>query len=108
MQGGLCRRQGETTQKIPYSWEHHRIHYQLAQDDNRRRRGIIGDIHYVPLPLDCDIVDTRMPCQGPAHVHHSQATEQAVDLQRNATPLVRFVKSCVNDDVHVRSHPQIA
>ena len=59
------------TQKVPYRWEHHRIHYLLAQDGNRRHSGIIGDIHAVTFPRNCDILDTRMPCQGPAHIQHS-------------------------------------
>jgi hypothetical protein len=54
------------------------------------------------------MVDTRMPCQGTAHVQQSHATEEAIDLERGAAQSVCLVKSCVDDHMHIRSDPQIA
>jgi len=46
-----------------------------------------------------------MPCQGPAHIQQSQATQKAVDLECSAAQSVRFSKSIIGDHMHVRSHP---
>jgi hypothetical protein len=53
-------------------------------------------------------MDTRMPCQGTAHVQQSHATEQAVDLERGTAQSIYLVKSCVDDHMHIWSDPQIA
>jgi hypothetical protein len=76
---------GETTQKAAHSREHHRIHDLLAQHGKGGFSGSIGDLYPVALSRDGDIADTRMPCQGPAHIQHSQTAEKAVNLDRGTT-----------------------
>ena len=59
---------GEVTQKAAHSREHHRIHDLLAQHGKGGFSRSIDDLYQVALPRDGDIADTRMPCQGPAHI----------------------------------------
>ena len=77
---GLAGR-GEAPQKATHSWEHHCIHDLLAQRGKGGLSGGIDDLYQVSLLHDGDIADTRMPCQGPAHIQHSKTTEKAVNLE---------------------------
>jgi hypothetical protein len=76
---------GETAQKAAHSRQHHRIHDLLAQHGKGGFNRSIDDLYHVALPRDGDIADTRMPCQGPAHIQHSQTAEKAVNLDRGTT-----------------------
>jgi len=76
---------GETTQKAAHSRQHHRIHDLLALHGKGGFRRSIDDRYQVTLPYDSDIADTRMPCQGLAHIRHSQTAEKAVNLDRGTT-----------------------
>ena len=77
---GLTRRCGETPQYIPHAREYHRVHDSLAKIYDREVRWSIHNIHQIALSFDRDVVDTRMPCQGMAHIQHSEAAEESVDL----------------------------
>ena len=76
---------GETAQKAAHSRQHHRIHDLLAQHGKGGFSRSIDDFYQVALRRDGDVADTRMPCQGPAHIQHSQTAEKAVNLERGTT-----------------------
>jgi hypothetical protein len=79
---GLSGR-GRTTPKAAHSRKHYRIHDLLAQHGKGGFVGSIEDLYQVALAGDGDIADTRMPCQGPAHIQHSQTAEKAVNPEHS-------------------------
>jgi hypothetical protein len=48
-----------------------------------------------------------MPCKGTAHIQHSEAAEESVDLETGTPEIVRVVDGFVSHHVHIRSHPEI-
>jgi hypothetical protein len=76
---------GDTTQKASHLREYHCIHDLLAQHGKGGFSGSIDDLYQVALSRDGNIADARMPCQGPAHIQHSQTAEKAVNLDRGTT-----------------------
>jgi hypothetical protein len=98
---------GETTQQTAHSREHHRIHDLLAQHGKGGFSGSIGDLYPVALSRDGDIADTRMPCQGPAHIQHSQAAQKAINPERGPAQQVGMIGCGVGNHVHIRSYPHI-
>jgi hypothetical protein len=98
---------GETTQQAAHSREHHRIHDLLAQQGQGGVSRSIDDLYQVALSRDGNIADTRMPCQGPAHIQHSQTTQKAINPERGPAQQVGMIGRGVRDHVHFRSYPHI-
>jgi hypothetical protein len=72
----------ETAQNAAHSRQNHCVHDLLAQHGQGAFSRSVGDLYQVALPHDGDIADTRMLCQGPAHIHYSSTAEKAVHLER--------------------------
>ena len=80
----------------------------MAQHGKGGFVGSIEDLYQVALAGDGDIADTRMPCQGPAYIQHSQTTEQAFDLERGSSQQMGIVVCYIGYQVHLRLYPDIA
>jgi hypothetical protein len=80
----------------------------LAQHGKGGFSRSIDDLYQVALLRDGDIADTRMPCQGPAYIQHSQTAEKTIDLESGAVKQACLIDCYVGDHMHVRSYPHIA
>jgi hypothetical protein len=98
---------GGTTQQAAHSREHHRIHDLLAQHGKGGFSGSIGDLYQVALSRDGDIADTPMPCQGPAHIRHSETAQKAINPERGPAQQVGMIGCGVGKHMYLWSYPHI-
>lgn len=99
-------RLGRAAQEVSYPRQQDGVHDQPPQVCHGQVGGI-RHVHQIAVPFHHDFTNVRMPCQGPADVQHSKATEQPIDFQAGTAETVRLVNCLVGDHVHIRPYPQI-